>query len=488
MTSALLTDLLCCLAVLSGLLLLGTFLRAKVKLFQQLFLPASVIGGFIGLLFGPIVMGDHAIIRVSQDWINTWSLLPGILIVPVFASVPLGMFMNSSGKTTGMGGKTAPNVLKAFGLFAAIGALQNMIGYGTNLFFTYFGGGKYQLYRTFGYELSAGYTGGHGTAGAVGKILEGLGIEYWATAQGIAVTTATVGIIGGMIIGIIAINMAAKQGKTSILKKPGDIPTSMAKGYTTDISKQGSMGRETFMNSSIETTTFHLALMLGGCGLAYAALNLLKRTGIAAFASLPVWIYAMVIMFGINALLIKLKLNWMIDTKVKAKITGAMSDFAIVAAIASLPVKAVLAYAVPLIVMMAVGMVATYVFVFKMHDVFFKGDYSFERAIICWGTATGVMITGMMLLKICDPDYDTPALADFSMGFSLISLSGLITQPITLGVLATGSTMSNFTLAAILFLIYMVITSAAGGLSKMFSRKAEPALAGDTPSSGSSGN
>ena len=74
------------------------------------------------------------------------------------------------------------------------------------------------------------------------------------------------------------------------------------------------------------------------------------------------------------------------------------------------------------------------------------------------------------------------------MGFSLISLSGLITQPITLGVLATGSTMSNFTLAAILFLIYMVITSAAGGLSKMFSRKAEPALAGDTPSSGSSGN
>ena len=47
-----------------------------------------------------------------------------------------------------------------------------------------------------------------------------------------------------------------------------------------------------------------LALMLGGCGLAYAALNLLKRTGIAAFASLPVWIYAMVIMFGINALLV----------------------------------------------------------------------------------------------------------------------------------------------------------------------------------------
>lgn len=54
------------------------------------------------------------------------------------------------------------------------------------------------------------------------------------------------------------------------------------------------------------------------------------------------------------------------------------------------------------------------------------------------------MITGMMLLKICDPDYETPALADFSMGFSLLSLSGLITTPLTLAVIASGSTMANF--------------------------------------------
>ena len=53
LTSSLLTELLCSLSIIGGLLLLGTFLRAKVKLFQKLFLPASVIGGFIGLLLGP---------------------------------------------------------------------------------------------------------------------------------------------------------------------------------------------------------------------------------------------------------------------------------------------------------------------------------------------------------------------------------------------------------------------------------------------------
>ena len=54
--------------------------------------------------------------------------------------------------------------------------MQSAIGFGTNLFFS--STGDYDLYRTFGLELSHGFCGGHGTAGAVGKIFEGLG---WIT-------------------------------------------------------------------------------------------------------------------------------------------------------------------------------------------------------------------------------------------------------------------------------------------------------------------
>ncbi len=459
LTSSLLTELLCSLSVIGGLLLLGTLLRAKVRVFQKLFLPASVIGGFIGLLLGPIVLGDYALLRVPETYINDWSLLPGTLIVPIFAAVPLGMFMNRSPGAASSGSKTGPNVIKAFGLFAALSFLQSAIGFATNLFFSSTGG--YDLYRTFGYELSQGFCGGHGTAGAVGKILEGLGLDYWATAQGVAVTPATIGIIGGMLIGIILINIAAAKGKTAVLKKPGDIPVEMSKGFTTDISRQGSMGRETTMNSSIETISLHLALILGVCGLAYWLLDLLKGTGITAFSSLPVWIYAMVIMFGLNHIMRMLKLDWLIDTKIKGKITGAMSDFAITAAIASLPVQAVLEYAVPILVMCVIGFVLTYLFTFKLGELVYKDDYAFERSIIAWGTATGVMITGMMLLKICDPDYDTPALADFSMGFSLLSLSGLITTPLTLGILATGSTMTNLLFSLAVTAVFWAILAGA---------------------------
>ena len=36
-------------AFLSFLLLIGTFVKSKVKILQELFIPASVIGGIIGL-------------------------------------------------------------------------------------------------------------------------------------------------------------------------------------------------------------------------------------------------------------------------------------------------------------------------------------------------------------------------------------------------------------------------------------------------------
>ena len=177
LTSAMLSELLCSMAAIGGLLLLGTFLRAKVKIFQRLFLPASVIGGFIGLLLGPIVMGENAIFKFPREYINSWTLIPGILIVPIFASVPLGMFMNSgSGQAKKKSGSAISKVLIAFAIFAATSSIQSAIGFGTNLLFS--AGGNSGLYRTFGYGLSQGFCGGHGTAGAGGRIMEDRGLDY----------------------------------------------------------------------------------------------------------------------------------------------------------------------------------------------------------------------------------------------------------------------------------------------------------------------
>lgn len=461
MTSQLFTQLLQSLSLLSVLLLIGTFLRAKVKLFQSLYLPASVIGGFIGMIISPEILGRFSSYSISEEWIKTYSLIPGILSVPIFAAIPLGMFLNNSNNNSNNNEKKnikslyPSKVLISFGLFQCAAMTQSAIGYGTNMFFSKINP-QLNLYRTFGYELSAGFAGGHGLAASTGKLLEGFGIPQWEIAQGVALTTATVGLIGGMIFGIIFINIAIRSNKTNIIKaiKRNDTDKSAEIGYNKDINKQNSLGRETFLSSSIETITFHLAIILTVCGIAYIVLNFVKKIGIAGLNVLPVWTYSMIIMFAFNFIIKKLNLNWMIDAKVKAKIMGTLTDFAIVSAITSLPIKAIMNYIAPITVMCILGFIITYLLVFPLNDFFFKNNYSFERAIVSWGTLTGVLMTGMTLLKICDPEYKSPALSEFSLGFSLMSVTGLLITPILNTVLAVGSTFDNFITAIILAVLY----------------------------------
>ena len=463
MTSQLLTQLLQALSLLSVLLLIGTFLRAKVKLFQSLYLPASVIGGFIGMIISPEIFGRFSNYSISEEWIKTYSLLPGILSVPIFAAIPLGMFLNENKNIKSM---YPSKVLICFGLFQCASMSQSAIGYATNMFFSKINP-QLNMYRTFGYELSAGFAGGHGLAAATGKLLEGFGIPQWEIAQGVALTTATIGLIGGIVFGIIFINLAVRKNKTKIIKRINDnADKSMEVGYNKDINKQNSLGRETFLSSSIETITFHLAIIFTVCGIAYIVLNFVKKMNIAGLNVLPVWTYSMIIMFALNFIIKKLNLVWMVDAKVKAKIMGTLSDFAIVSAMTSLPIKAIINYIAPITVMCILGFIITYLLVFPLNSFFFKEDYSFERAIISWGTLTGVLITGMTLLKICDPEYKSPALSEFSLGFSLMSVTGLLIVPILNTVLAVGSTFDNFITAIISAILYFVFAFMVSFINK----------------------
>jgi ESS family glutamate:Na+ symporter len=461
-----LTQLLYCFCVLSGLLLLGTLLRGLIPAFRKLFLPASVIGGFIGLLIGPIIWNGGGI-PFPKEWIATWSALPGILIVPVVASTPLGMKFIKSDKSAG---KTSADVIKTFGIFFGIAAIQLLIGIVTRQIFVT---GGMDLYAPFGYELPMGFAGGHGTAGVVGSYFKGLELPYWELAQGVTTTTATFGLIGGMIIGIIAINVAARTGRTAILTKPGDIPPDMAKGYQYDPEKQQSLGKETTMSSSIESLSFHLAVILAACGIAYLLMNLIKYIKVPLVDQIPIWAWAIVVMFGVNFFIQKIGLGNLIDSKTKSRIAGVCSDYAITAAIASLPVQAIMAYILPILVMVGLGYVCTYIFLYYLFKKFFTDCY-FERFISLWGTSTGVFLTGLMLLKICDPDYKTPVLNDYSIGFSLTSISGFVLMPINVSMLLYQGFTVNVLFQTGLLVIGLILLLGASQISRRLSgQKAE---------------
>ncbi len=416
MTGAMLTDLLKSLGLLGAFLLIGVLLRAKVKVFQKTFMPASVIGGFLLLILGPQVLNAFSLVGIPDSWFTVYGLLPGIFIVPVVASVPLGLRLGG-GKSGGSVGKMLKSVLPLIGIGLAVAMMQFALGFGTHLLFK----GSFDFYDVFGIELAIGYVGGHGTAGTLGNMLGELNLPYALTAQGVATTTATFGLVGGIIIGIIAINWAARNGQTALLKKPADIPEPIRVGFEKDVAKQSSVGRETTSSSSIDTMAFHGALIFLACLLAYTIIAVSKSLKIPVLQDISVWAYGMIVMFGIWGIMNKLKVDHLVDAKVKSKISGSLTEFAIIAAIATVPIKAVAAYLVPILFMCAIGWVLTFFMLFFFSKLFLKGAW-FEMMIATFGMSTGVFLTGILLLRICDPDFETEALPNYSLSYTVTSI------------------------------------------------------------------
>ena len=69
----------------SLLLIVGKFLRLKIRLLQRLYLPSSVIGGLVGLAIlqsCPNLLPEAAVTSMQK--------LPGFLINVIFAALFLG--------------------------------------------------------------------------------------------------------------------------------------------------------------------------------------------------------------------------------------------------------------------------------------------------------------------------------------------------------------------------------------------------------------
>lgn len=438
---------------ISVLLLVGTWLRAKLTLFQKLFLPASVIGGFIGLLLGPIVLKKYALLPIPEDWITIASLLPGLLIVPVVASVPLGLKFGGGKKSSS---STQPSGTKSvmimFFILAIVGATQNL--FGVTIASTFKNIFKYDgIYATFGTELSAGFAGGHGTAGVVGSLLQSLNQPYWNTAQGVTTTTATVGIISGILVGIVLINIAARKGYTNFIQTSSKMPTDMISGVQKDTEQQDIAGKETTNSSSIDSLSFHLALILMVSGLAFVTTYIFKKFNIPILNLIPEWAYAILLMYAVWGIMQKLKLDWIVDVQTKTKIASTLTEFAVVAAIISLPIQAVLAYVLPLTIMILGGLALTIGLAYYLSKKYFT-EYWFEKSMVVLGTNTGVFLTGLLLLKMVDPDMKSPVLRDYSLAYSINSVIGFVLFPLSFGLLVNYGFTSGILLYAFIIVLF----------------------------------
>ncbi len=379
------------LAILGILLVVGTILRLYVPFFKKYYFPASLIAGFLGLLLGPSVLKV-----IPENVITCWSALSGKLIVLVFAPMMMGKRKTSAKKYAR---KTFNSICYGYvGCFAQyaipllLTALLLTPAFGTN--------------PLFGTTFEAGWCGGHGTASGLTDVFAGLN---WAEGQSIAVTNATIGLLCGIFGGVVLINIAARKGWTSHLNaKEGSLGIENMENelyYTQEAKKEDT--KLSISGKVVDNFTFHAAILSIAIFIGWVVTWALKK-----YLDFSVsWFVTAMFAGGLVQLVLN-KTKWgdAVEPKVYSRIQGVSLDFLVAGAVAALNLKAVANNIVPI----AIVSIAVLAFMVIYSLVYARGIFGkdwFENAMLTYGMYTGVAATGMLLLKVCDPESKSDALS-----------------------------------------------------------------------------
>ncbi len=444
-------------------LLLGKWIRMHSKWMQNLFLPASVIGGFIALILGPEVFGRIMRNFTGEDsfWATgvftpeiteVWAALPGLMINIVFATLFIGTVLPSLQRVWDVGG---PQL--AFGW--TLGWGQYVVGLLLAMLILV---PFYDMPPMVGALIEIGFEGGHGTAAGMQGTFEEVGFPE---AYDITIGLATVGILTGVIIGIALINWGVRKNHTRVITNVKGMTKSEKAGIV-EVEERTSNGDMTVRSESIETFSLHFAIVGLAILVGYIILEGIKWLEAVIFGSdfmtyIPLFPLAMIGGLIVQVFISKFDTLQLIDRRVITSIQGFSLDMLILSAIATVSLTVIGENLVPFFLLAGTGIL------WNVFGFFFFGrrmlpDYWFERAIGDFGQSTGVTATGLMLIRVADPKMKSPAVEGFGY-------KQLVFEPFLGGGLVTAlSVPLIFMWGPWPFLIFSAIMLAIGIIAGLF--------------------
>ena len=440
--------------VLAILLLLSVYIKQKVKLLQKLYLPESIIAGAIALLLGAEVLGKLAgqldptssmvngIFPVTMQQI--WLQCPGIFINVVFASLFLGENIPSP---KDIWRKASPQV--AFGQSLAWG--QYVFGILAVSFV---------LIPLFNIDplaatlIEIGFEGGHGTAAGMAATLDKLGFPEGGS---IALGLATVGIITGIVGGTWLIQWGEKQGyvQQNRIEKPllSEMPI-------TDFKQT-----PVIENMGIDVLSFNCGFTAVAIALGWVILKGLfwletvswGKNGLELVGAVPLFPMALIGGIIVQVTMNKLGIEHLIDRQMQSRIGGVAIDLVIVTAIAGINL-AILGDNLGVFISLSLVGIIWNIFAFIVIAPRIIPVNWFERGIGDMGQSMGVTATGILLIRMVDPDNQTAAFESFAykqLFFEPIVGGGLFTAAAPVLIVQFGS-MSVLLLTSILLIFWLV--------------------------------
>ena len=437
------------------LLGLGHLLRMRVRLLRKLYLPSCVIGGILGLAVLQIASAAGG--PVPEAWTAGWGKLPGLLINVVFACLFLGVKLP---KFSTLWRRAGPQL--AYGQVVAWGQYVVGVGLVLALLSRVFG-----VSAMFGGIIPVGFEGGHGTAGGMGPVFAKLG---WPEGKDFGLASATAGIISAIVVGMVLVNWATRRGYTVRWQDPQDVPEDDTIGVI-PVDRRPSAGKLTVSADAIESFTLHLVIVGAAILLGYLMQQGLLAVG-GAFGrggtvhrimdSFPLFPLCMLGGLIVQALEERFDKHRLIDLGLTRRIQNSALDFLVVAAIATINIRAMVPSLAPFLIIVAAA-IAWNVFCVLVLARRMLPDAWFERSIAEMGQSMGVTATGLLLLRVVDPDYETPAADAFASKQLLHEpfMGGGLWTSAAIPLLATVGAWPVFLIAVAAVTFWIVLTFAA---------------------------
>jgi len=447
-------------AILFVMILFANFLIRVIKPLRKLLIPAPVLGGFI--LLGILLIFDKVFDIVL--------IKPAMMELLTYHGLGLGcaaMALKTSDKSKS---KHAQRDIFRSSLVTTSGYLiQAVTGLAISLLLYFI----IQSCFFSGMLVPMGYGQGPGQAYNWGHTYE----ASWGFTDGTSfgLTVSAMGFVVCSIGGVIYLNIMRRKGSPKVSQKLGDADV------IEKISLDELVGKNDIpMTDSMDKMSVQLGAAFAAYSIAYfityglstvcdlSGIGLMKDTVkplLWGFNFIFSTISGTVIKIVINSLHKKqiIKKTYL-NNNMLDRVSGFMFDIMIVASIGAINLSAFRnpEFILPLLLMCITAAVVTYLYVNHVCKRLFL-TYNDESFLALYGMLTGVVGTGIILLRQIDPSFKTRAANNLIyqtlwtclMGFPLLLFMGFVPRSIVWGFITLGVNISMF---IVFYLIIRIIT------------------------------
>ena len=388
--------------LLIGLLLVfGRKLNFAIQL-ERYGLPIAVLCGIFGILIGP-----YGFLHIfSSDNTAVWGESLSPLLCIVFATLMLGRPIPN------LKGLFKP-ILNQFLLALALGFGQFFIG---GLVVKFILSPSMDVNPLMGCLIEVGFEGGHGAASIIGNSFTKLGFPEGLD---LGLAMATMGLLTSSLIGSLFV-FIGRFLKITNQENQDDNKDNIKVNFKIDF---------------IEDLRI-LVVNIGFAGMAiiFGILftEILRKVSIyfgdfsrEVIYSLPVFPLILIGSLLIRYLLEKTSNTKYISQILQREIAILSTDLLIFSAMASLNLSTVLSNLTPILLLTIFGLLWN-IFCICLFAYFVFDEYWFEKGIVEFGNSTGVLASGLLLLRLSDPKNKSKTLPIFTSKqlFAQLLLSG----------------------------------------------------------------